>query len=98
MCFLLEIPSRDGFDRSELKSELKSGLKSGLISELKGEQKTLRMVLDLIIENPYITIPTMMEKSGKSRTTIQKCIRILKEEKYIEREGSKKGGHWLVLV
>ena len=39
----------------------------------------------------------MMEKSGKSRTTIQKCIRILKEEKYIEREGSKKGGHWLVL-
>ena len=100
--FLLEIPSRDGFDRSELKSELKSGLKSELKgeqkSELKGEQKTLRMVLDLIIENPYITIPTMMEKSGKSRTTIQKCIRILKEEKYIEREGSKKGGHWLVLV
>ena len=96
--FLLEIPSRDGFDRSELKSELKSGLKSELKGELKGEQKTLRMVLDLIIENPYITIPTMMEKSGKSRTTIQKCIRILKEEKHIEREGSKKGGHWLVLV
>ena len=86
--FLLEIPNREGFYVGELKSELKS--------ELKGELKTLRMVLDLITEDPYITIPSIIERSKKSRTTVQKCIKILKEEKCIERRGAKKGGYWVV--
>ena len=87
--FLLEIPNREGFDVGELKNELKN--------ELKGELKTLRSVLDLIAEDPYITIPSIMEKSKKSRTTVQKCIKILKEEKCIERQGAKKGGYWVIL-
>lgn len=82
---MLEIPNRGGVDVSELKSEL------------KGELKTLRIVLDLITENPNITIPVMMERSGKSRTTIQKYIRILKEGRCIQREGGRNGGHWVVL-
>ena len=82
-----------GFAKSELKSELKSKLKG----ELKGELKTLKTILDLIIENPKITTNTLVEKSGKSRSTVQKCIKILKEEACIDREGAKNGGYWIIL-
>ena len=93
--FLLEIPCREGF---EIKSELKSELKSKPKSELKGELKTIRTILDLITENPEITIVSLVTKSGKSRTTVQKCIRILKEELCIKRDGAKNGGRWIVLM
>ena len=93
--FLLEIPCRDGF---EMKSELKSELKSKPKSELKGELKTIRTILDLITEDPEITIVALVTKSGKSRTTVQKCIRILKEGLCIKRDGAKNGGRWIVLM
>ena len=92
--FLIEIPCKEGF---KLKNELKSELKSKLKSELKGELKTLKTILDLIIENPKITTNTLVEKSGKSRSTVQKCIKILKEEACIDREGAKNGGYWIIL-
>ena len=92
--FLIEIPCKEG---CELKSELKSKLKSKLKSELKGELKTLKTILDLIIENPKITTNTLVEKSGKSRSTVQKCIKILKKESCIDREGAKNGGYWIIL-
>ena len=66
-------------------------------SELKSELKTISVVLDLIKENPKITIPLIIEKTNKSRTTIQKCIKALKEEKLIARIGGKNGGYWEIL-
>ena len=109
--FLIEIPCKDEL-KSELKSELKNnwqnieqqgdvleiGLRSELKSELKGELKTIKIILDLIRENPEATIDVLVKKSGKSRTTVQKCIRKLKEGMCIEREGGKNGGRWKVLI
>lgn len=65
--------------------------------ELKSELKIIDIVLSLIKDNPKITIPSIIVKSGKSRTTIQKCIKKLKEEKRIERVGGKNGGVWKIL-
>ena len=104
--FLIEIPCREGFElnfeskdfKSELKSELKSKLKSKPKSELKGELKTLKTIFDLIAEDPKATTDTLVENSGKSRSTIQKCIRILKKEHCIKREGGNKGGQWTILM
>lgn len=91
--FLIEIPCYDEFQNNTfIKSELKSKLKN----ELKGELKTLRVILDLITEDPKATIATLVERSGKSRSTIQKGIKILKETHCIERDGGKKSGHWIV--
>lgn len=84
--FLIKIPCKEG---CVLKSKLKS--------ELKGELKTLKTILDLIIENPKITTNTLVEKSGKSRSIVQKCIKILKEEACLDREGAKNGGYWIIL-
>ena len=53
--------------------------------------------MKLYIENPLITIPVIVEKSGMSRTAIQNAIRLLKEQGRIERIGSKRNGHWEVM-
>lgn len=87
--FLLDFPCRDGFENSNILDDTKS--------ELKSELKIIDIVLSLMKENPKITIPSMIVKSGKSRTTIQKCIKKLKEEKRIERLGGKNGGIWKIL-
>ena len=108
---MIEIPCKDEL-KSELKSELKNDwqsielqggvlktdLRSELKSELKGELKTIKIILDLIIENPEATIDVLVKKSGKSRTTVQKCVRKLKEGLCIEREGGKNGGRWKLLI
>lgn len=99
--FLIEIPCREGFhtkvqvaQESKLKSELKSKHKD----ELKGELKTMRIILDLMIENPEITTMALVERSGKSRSTVQKSIKILKDENCIDRVGGKKYGRWEILM
>lgn len=87
--FLIEIPCREGFQE-------KIG-PSSQESELKGELKTLRTILDLITENPEATTTTLVATSVKSRSTVQKCIKILKEENCIDGVGGKKYGKWVVI-
>lgn len=100
--FLIEIPYREGFKNTiepiEQESKLKSELKSKHKDELKGELKTLRIILGLMIENLEITTMALVEKSGKSRSTVQESIRILRNEYRIDRVGGKKYGRWIVLM
>lgn len=101
--FLIEIPCREGFQNAieqpiVQESELKSKLKSKHKDELKGELKTMRIILDLMIENPEITTMALVERSGKSRSTVQKSIKILKDENCIDRVGGKKYGRWEILL
>lgn len=104
--FLLEIPCKEGFElnfkqknksKSEPKSEPKGEPKGEPKSEPKRGLKTLRIILDLIKGNPEITNVVLVEKSGMSRTTVQKYIKILKKESYIKREGGNKGGRWIII-
>lgn len=69
-------------------------LKSGL----KDELKTLRIILDLIAEDLDATTATLVARSGKSRSTVLKSIKILKDEHCIDRVGGKKFGRWIVLI
>ena len=55
------------------------------------------MVLELISADSSITISALAEKCGKSRTTVQSCIKVLKEENRIKRVGANKGGKWFVV-
>lgn len=88
--FLIEIPCREGFQNAiePITQE----------SKLKDELKTLRIILDLMIEDTEITTMALVERSGKSRSTVQKSIRILKDEHCIDRVGGKKYGRWIVLM
>lgn len=95
--FLLDIPCREGFENLSILDETKGELKGELKSELKSELKGIELIYALMKENPKITIPSMITRSGKSRTTIQKSIKKLKEEKRVERIGGKNGGCWKIL-
>lgn len=64
-------------------------VKNGLKSTLK--------TLELIKENPLITIPELATALNKSKSAIEKQIAKLKENQQLERIGPDKGGYWQVL-
>ena len=59
--------------------------------------KNPEKVIALIKEDKHITIPEMADKIGISVKGIEKIIASLKNEGHIERVGSRKTGHWVVI-
>jgi Fic family protein len=53
-------------------------------------------VLELVKANPHISYDKLVEKTGRSRATIKRMIKRLKQEGYISRIGSDKTGYWKV--
>ena len=107
--FLIEIPCREGFEmfsilsscsehpqnKTEPKTEPETEPETE--TEPKGKLKALSMVMEIMASDSAITISALADKCGKSRTTIQSYIKLLKEEKRIKRIGSNKGGRWYVI-
>ena len=60
--------------------------------------KTAQAIIDIIVENPYVTRLEMMEKLGKADGTIKEHLSNLQSRGIIRRVGSDKGGHWKVLI
>ncbi len=60
-----------------------------------GENRVV--IIDLILENPKITIKKIAKELNISSRAVDKHIKFLKEEGYIKRIGSLKGGHWEVV-
>ena len=62
----------------------------------KGDENRKQVVIELIRGNPRISITTMSRKTGLTRRQIEKTIIYLKEEGTLHREGSAKGGRWVI--
>ena len=58
---------------------------------------TQQQILDLISADSTITIAELADQLQISTTAVSNAIRILKKKQRIDRKGSKKGGHWLIL-
>ena len=56
-----------------------------------------RVVYDLIKECDYLTIAQIASKMGKTEKTAYRAIKNLKENGYIQREGSNVNGYWKIL-
>ena len=69
--------------------------------EVKEKPKEIATREDLIIEilkeNPNITLQEIADKIGKSLRTVKTSIKVLQENGKIERVGGKKDGSWRVL-
>ena len=89
----VEKSSEKSSQKSDLKSDLKSSLKSDLKSSLKSDLK----ILEMIRNNPYITIPELCEQTVMSRSGIKKVLGKLKNKNLIRRIGPDKGGHWEII-
>ena len=68
------------------------------VSAETGGQTTIEQVYSLIKNTPAITRAQLMELTGKSSNTIQKCILKLKQDNRIKRIGSPTfGGYWQII-
>lgn len=62
------------------------------------KKKTNRdKIIEEIRHNPNVTNKQPSIIIGISETAIENNIRILRENKIIERSGSKRGGYWIVI-
>ena len=57
---------------------------------------TQKVIIQLMRDDPQITIKEMASALGKKETTITRNIRQLKEHGVVERTGSDKTGHWIM--
>ncbi len=56
--------------------------------------KTEKAVLDIVINNPYVTYQEVSDKINKTPKTVQRMLMSLKDRGFIFRKGSNKTGHW----
>lgn len=58
--------------------------------------KSQETIIKLIRNNPNITIPQIMIETNLAAASIKKNLKILKNDKIIERVGSNNGGYWKI--
>ena len=70
------------------------GVNNFEIVSYKGTNKTEDKIVELIRDNPNITIKQIMIKTGLSDSGVKKNLKQLKEKSIINRVGSNKSGYW----
>lgn len=55
-----------------------------------------KAVIAILTEKPFIKADGIAERIGKTRRTVQKILKELKEKNLIARKGSNKTGYWIV--
>jgi len=91
--FQTVIPRLQGDETGELPS-------MKLSQDVTGEKtsgKTSVIILDMIRQQPEITIPEMAEALGRTRRAIEMQLAKLKESRKLQRIGPARGGSWKVL-
>ena len=78
------------------KGSQKGGQKGSQKDTLIKVNDTTERILQLLMENPYITRKIMSQELGLSQSAIQKHINKLKNAGKIYRKGGDKGGLWIV--
>ena len=66
----------------------------GINDGINDAAKRQKQIINAIIENPNITTKQLVELTGIAIATIERDIRILKNNGVIKRIGSKKSGYW----
>ena len=66
------------------------------VTVFERKKQTRVKIIDLIRQNPSITIPEIAEKIDLTIKGVEWNIKILKKEGILQRVGSLKGGHWEV--
>lgn len=87
----------DAFDHSDLSGhdqindQINDQIKEPVNTDLEDK------LLSLLKQKPTITMPEMAEALGVSEKTIQRSLDLLRDDKRVVREGSRKAGFWRVV-
>lgn len=91
----VNLPKQNSTDaQNVVDSTLENTLKSTLKGTLKG---TPKRIVELIEENPHITIDNVAEVLQMNRRGIVKHFKNLQQQGIIRRVGPDKGGHWEII-
>ena len=75
----------------------KSSVESSVESSVKGSVKSSVKIIEMMKENPEITIPMMAEMLRLTTRAVEKSVAKLQAKGIVKRVGPDKGGHWEVL-
>ena len=64
---------------------------------MKGSVKSSVKIIEMMKENPEITIPMMAESLRLTTRAVEKNVARLQAKGVVKRIGPDKGGHWKVL-
>ena len=98
----VQFKNHDADMKKELEKEkntatVKSKRKVTLKTPLKVTLKTPLKILEMLTENPDMTIPELARKINKSKSAVKRAVRKLKRENRLKRIGPDKGGQWEVM-
>ncbi|MCC8140784.1 MAG: winged helix-turn-helix transcriptional regulator [Lachnospiraceae bacterium] len=71
------------------------GALNGTLNDTLGEEDV--KLISLLRTEPSVTQVLAAEKLGFSKRKVQRMMKSLSERGYIEREGSRKNGRWVIL-
>lgn len=60
--------------------------------------KNMNEMIDLLLQQPDLTITGLSEKLGINRSAVEKHLKKLQDKGYVLRTGSRKSGKWQVLL
>ena len=66
------------------------------VNDPVNRNKSMSRVLKVVMDNPSATYEDIQIAINRSRATVKRAIRLLRENKFIVREGSDKSGYWYV--
>ncbi|MDR1064930.1 MAG: putative DNA binding domain-containing protein [Oscillospiraceae bacterium] len=64
--------------------------------QMAGKASRIKTTLDVVRDNPTITIPTLSEFTYKSQSTVSRELKEYQEAGLLRREGARKNGLWIV--
>ncbi|MBP5706461.1 MAG: winged helix-turn-helix transcriptional regulator, partial [Spirochaetales bacterium] len=73
------------------------------VGDTDGETKNepinepIKLILDIISEEPHLSKECIAERIGKSRATVTRALVKLQNDGHIRRIGSNKSGHWEII-
>ena len=99
--FLIDIPCHPEFLTETLSVEqigVKGGVKEPNVTKDVTKELTERqlVILKMIIEDSFVTIPEMSLKTGVATRTIKRDIENLQQRGILTRKGGRKDGEWIV--
>ena len=103
--FLIDIPCHPEFVKETLSVEqigVKGGVKEPNVTKdvTKDVTKELTerqsVILEMITEDSFVTIPEMSLKTGVATRTIKRDIENLQSSGILTRKGGRKDGEWIV--
>ena len=98
---LIDIPCHPEFVKETLSVEqigVKGGVKEPNVTKDVTKELTERqsVILEMITEDSFVTIPEMSLKTGVATRTIKRDIENLQSSGILTRKGGRKDGEWIV--